>query len=290
MPSNKKENKKTCFVVGPIGGVGTPTRTHADWLLEGIIIPVFEKHFSDFIVERADKITQPGMIDAQVITRLLDSALVIADMSLLNANAFYEMGIRHMAQKPIIHMFLDGSEIPFDVKPYRAIPFSVVHPKDLVDAQEALRNAITDAIAENHFVDNPVTRARGQLNLEQHATPEQRLILQEISDLRSRIAEIDHWSPPSGLGSDTLFDRSDRHYHTIYVMPENPHTLSRSQFNELSKSIDALSAVNFNEYRVNRQGDAFLIYVPKAAHNFPDLSPLLNQLGGHPLIREVYAR
>jgi len=47
----------------------------------------------------------------------LDADLVIADMSLLNANAFYEIGLRHMERKPIIHMFRSGEVIPFDVKP-----------------------------------------------------------------------------------------------------------------------------------------------------------------------------
>src|SRR5688572_26162800 len=115
--ANSNEVKRTCFVIGPIGENGSAIRTHADWLLHGIIEPVFAEHFPEVQLERADKIALPGMIDSQVINRLLDSDLVVADMSLLNANAFYEMGIRHMAQKPIIHMFLQGSEIPFDVKP-----------------------------------------------------------------------------------------------------------------------------------------------------------------------------
>jgi hypothetical protein len=49
---------------------------------------------------------------------------VIADLRLFNPNAFYEIGIRHMAQKPIIHMQLAGEGIPFDVSLYRAIRFS----------------------------------------------------------------------------------------------------------------------------------------------------------------------
>src|SRR5262245_19824439 len=128
-------DKKLCFVVSPIGAPGGPERTHADWLLMEIIEPVFEEHFKDFRVERADKINVPGMIDSQVITRLLDAELVVADMSMLNANAFYEMGIRHMRQKPIIHMYREGDKIPFDVAPYRAIPFSFAHPDNLESAR-----------------------------------------------------------------------------------------------------------------------------------------------------------
>jgi hypothetical protein len=138
-PMANEKTTKICFVVGPIGDDGSPTRGHADWLLEGIIEPVFAEHFKDFNVIRSDKIAQPGMIDSQVINHLLDADLVIADMSLLNANAFYEIGLRHMERKPIIHMFRAGEVIPFDVKPYRAIPFSVEHPKHLSEAQKQLK-------------------------------------------------------------------------------------------------------------------------------------------------------
>jgi hypothetical protein len=96
---------KLCFVVGPIGSEDGEERIHADWLLEGIIQPVLAD-FSEFTVERADKDPRPGLIDAQLIERLLMADLVIADLSFLNPNVFYEIGIRHMTQKPIIHMQL----------------------------------------------------------------------------------------------------------------------------------------------------------------------------------------
>jgi hypothetical protein len=106
--------KKLCFVVGPIGDEGTDVRIHADWLLEGIIKPVLA-NFPEFDVKRADHDARPGLIDVQMINALLNAELVIADLSLLNPNAFYEIGIRHMAQKPIIHMQLAAEKPPFDV-------------------------------------------------------------------------------------------------------------------------------------------------------------------------------
>jgi hypothetical protein len=54
-----------CFVVCAIGGDGSPERKHADWVLEEIIEPVFEKDFSTFKVTRADKLKTPGLIDAK---------------------------------------------------------------------------------------------------------------------------------------------------------------------------------------------------------------------------------
>jgi hypothetical protein len=179
---------KTCFVVGPIGDAGGPIRGHADWLLDEIIKPVFGEHFKEFEVIRSDKIAQPGMIDSQVINHLLDADLVIADLTFQNANVFYEMGIRHMAEKPIIHMFLAGQVIPFDVKPYRAIQFSLEHPKHLSEARQQLKQAIDAVLAPGYQVENPVTRARGYAALSsQHAMPGMDVILMEIESLKTRV-------------------------------------------------------------------------------------------------------
>jgi hypothetical protein len=183
----KKVRQKTCFVIRPIGDLGSPTRGHADWLLDEIIAPIFDEHFKDFEVIRSDKITQPGMIDSQVINNLLDADLVIADMSLLNANAFYEMGLRHMERKPIIHMFRAGETIPFDVKPYRAIPFAFEHPKQRFEARDHLKQAVDAVFAEGYQVENLVTRARGYAELSRHATPEMEVVLAELESLKNRI-------------------------------------------------------------------------------------------------------
>jgi hypothetical protein len=181
---------KTCFVVGPIGDHGSATRGHADWLLDEIIMPVFAQHFADFEVTRSDKISQPGMIDSQMINHLLDADIVVADMSLLNPNAYYEIGLRHMERKPIIHMFRAGEIIPFDVKPYRAIPFSFEHPKLRYEARGLLREAVEAALAPGFQVENPVTRARGFAELSRHAMPGMDVILAEIESLKVNLQAV----------------------------------------------------------------------------------------------------
>lgn len=199
----KEENKnngaaqKKCFVVGPIGAKASPTRTHADWLLNGIIKPTFAEKFSEFDVIRSDTITSPGMIDTQMINHLLEAELVIVDMSLLNANAFYEMGIRHMVAKPVIHMFLDGTEIPFDVKPYRAIGFQLLEHHHLIEAKARLAEAVSEAIGPNYVADNPVTKARGYQKIEQTGTPQDKLIFHEMEALRQELAAVKRWAKPA---------------------------------------------------------------------------------------------
>ena len=186
--------KKTCFVVGPIGDDGTAERNHADWLLHGIIepvFPVFNEHFTEYSVVRADKIATPGTIDSQVINLLLEAELAIADMSFQNPNAFYEMGIRHLKALPVIHMFLEGQAIPFDVKPYRAIPFTFANPKDVEKAKKQLIEVVSEVIKPGFEVENPVTRARGNEKLDENATEAQRIIIGEMHELRERLRAIE---------------------------------------------------------------------------------------------------
>jgi hypothetical protein len=185
-------DKKQCFVIGPIGEEGGPERLHADWLYDGIIFPVFQKDFPDWKVDRADKIPTPGMVSSQIINRLHDVELVIADLSFHNANAFYEMSIRHKVGKPIIHMIRKDEKIPFDVIPHRAIRFSRVHPNDLKEACEALKLSVAEAIKPNFEPDNPISHARGKLELERTATPAMKVLADELAELRARFGSLEN--------------------------------------------------------------------------------------------------
>lgn len=123
------DKKKICFIVSQIGQEDSQERIGADWFLEAIVRPVFSSQFTEYIVKRADEIPDPGMIDAQVISMLINVDIVIADLTNLNPNVFYEIGLRHMTQKPIIHMHEKGSKLPFDISLFRSIPYSRARPR-----------------------------------------------------------------------------------------------------------------------------------------------------------------
>ncbi|MGV1990051.1 hypothetical protein ACQZ5N_25875 [Agrobacterium sp. 22-221-1] len=195
-----KPKKKTCFVVGPIGDDESEDRIHADWLLEDIIEPVFDQHFPEFLVTRADKISNPGQITSQVITALLESDLVIADLTTLNPNAFYEIGIRHTVQKPIIHMHLEGQRIPFDIAPFRSVKFSRQRPKDIKAARAVLEEFIREATSTEHQVDNPVTFSRGKIEFEKSATPAEKVVQDQMTAILDRMRFLE-----DAVQRDTIF-------------------------------------------------------------------------------------
>jgi hypothetical protein len=183
--------RKSCFVASVIGKSGDERNVHADWLLNGIILPLFSQSFPNYDVVRADKIATPGMIDAQIINHLLEDDLVIADMTFQNANVFYEIGIRHMvSQKPIIHMLREPGEIPFDVAPFRTIRYSLERPENLQAARTALFAQVQAIEGPNFVPDNPVTRARGSVQLDETATPKDRLILDRLAAIEASVQRL----------------------------------------------------------------------------------------------------
>ncbi len=136
------------------------------------------------------------MIDAQVINKLISAELVVADLSLLNPNAFYEIGIRHMLQKPIIHMHRVEDTIPFDVSLYRSIGFSLRRHVDLIDAREALKHAVTSVLSEDYEVDNPITKVKGRIQLAERATPEERVLIDQLSAIERRLISLEDRNAP----------------------------------------------------------------------------------------------
>lgn len=70
---------------------------------------------------RADEIDDEGLITNQIIEHLIEDDLVVADLTGLNPNVFYEVAVRHAARKPIVHLITTGQDIPFDVANMRAV-------------------------------------------------------------------------------------------------------------------------------------------------------------------------
>src|SRR5690242_7199194 len=75
---------------------------------------------------RADEETTSGDILTDMFQELLLADLCIADMSIDNANVFYELGIRHAFRKRgIVHIQAGRACMPFDVFNVRTIPYHI---------------------------------------------------------------------------------------------------------------------------------------------------------------------
>ena len=172
------------------------------------------------------------MITSQIIDQIVESSLVIADLSDNNPNVFYELAIRHIVQKPYIQMIQFGQEIPFDITGMRTIYFNV----DLESAHKAKKELFDqiESIENNPFKpDNPITSAINQKkifemltekgNIESDNIP--KVVLESVSELRSMIIDI----------KNEIY-----HLKTSPVSTKKQRFLANKEMNELEERISEL--------------------------------------------------
>ena len=99
--------------------------------------------------------TNSGDLDNQqnilhdIVEGIAQADVVIADLTGLNANVFYELGLTHTMNKKVVIITQDLSELPFDIKSYRANEYSLQFNKidRLIDELEKLlKGAIDDSV------------------------------------------------------------------------------------------------------------------------------------------------
>jgi MAP3K TRAFs-binding domain len=154
--------RKLLFVAMPFGSKPDPTHRfeiNFDDVYERSIKPATEEAELDVI--RADEETLGGIIHKPMYERLLLAEIVIADLTVANANVFYELGIRHAARpRSTILIFAKSSQLPFDVAPIRAIPYELDEKgKFSAESAEELRGTLSERLSEakeSESVDSPL--------------------------------------------------------------------------------------------------------------------------------------
>jgi tetratricopeptide (TPR) repeat protein len=114
------------FVIMPFGKKAGVDGTYYDFnaIYTLLIKPALET--ANFEAFRADEETTSGDILTDMFQELLLADLCIADLSIDNANVFYELGIRHALRKRgIVHIQAGRGYMPFDIFNVRTIPYHI---------------------------------------------------------------------------------------------------------------------------------------------------------------------
>ena len=158
-----KSVKKTCFVVMGFGEKtdfqSNPQRVlNLNKTFEYIIQPAVEESGLECI--RADTIIHSTVIDKPMYEQLLKADLVIADLSTSNANAIYELGVRH-ALRPhtTIVMAESNFKFPFDLSHLTILMYEHLGKEigygEVVRVKAELKKKIAHLL-DNPDVDSPV--------------------------------------------------------------------------------------------------------------------------------------
>lgn len=183
---------------------------------EHIIQPAVDNLLIDgqqvFRCVRADFVTMSGSITRDLLSRLYRSDTVIADLTDLNPNVFYELGVRHALRSGTILIALKGTKPPFDVGDLRVIAY-----EDRVggekDAIPQIQQMLTSFLSEERMQDSPVLHAIPEL-AEMGATKEYeaRLVaLQRERDLlRAQLEVAERTGLANQASLEALHDAIER--------------------------------------------------------------------------------
>jgi hypothetical protein len=110
----------TCFVMQPFAA------PHGDYY-EKIFKPAIEKTNLQPVRADAD-IFATGKIIEQVWRGINAAKVLVAELSTRNPNVFYELGLAHALNKPVVLVSSNEPDVPFDLHHIRVIYYDVTDP------------------------------------------------------------------------------------------------------------------------------------------------------------------
>ena len=128
------KDKKTCFVITPIGDNNTEIRRHIDGIIDQAIEPALGEKYEVVVAHRKYEI---GSINDRVIKSVYESDLVIANLTNTNPNVMFELAIRYSFGRPAIVIAEKGTKLPFDVIDENTI-FYVNDPAGANDLKQSI--------------------------------------------------------------------------------------------------------------------------------------------------------
>jgi len=243
---------KSCFVISPIGTDGTPQRKRADQMLKYIFRGALEP--MGYEVVRADEISVPGSINIQVIQQILESDLVVADLTDQNPNVFYELAIRHTTRKPVIHVVDAAQKLPFDVADLRAIPVVL----DLDGAASAKANIAAQAkqIEAGQWGATAFQLAmslKGDSSAASDKDEISKQLLQSVAELRTQLHELSENSKKqlSAVASLSIASAKSESGEPKHSVDEIIETVRHSTPPELGKTVMQTNTILWVDDRPN---------------------------------------
>ncbi|MCC5612873.1 hypothetical protein LC612_40865 [Nostoc sp. CHAB 5834] len=158
------EYQKICFVAMPFGIKDIDSRKiDFDYIYERIFrrgieaTPLPEGGY--LIAKRTDQDFFSGSIDLEMFRYLEYSRITVADVSGLNANVMYELGVRHRANQSGTVIFRQvETNLPFDINHIKAFPYEY-DPEEQLEASCVLVTKILAESLEYNRLDSPVQLA-----------------------------------------------------------------------------------------------------------------------------------
>lgn len=155
-----------CFVIMPYGMKEDIDGNEVDFeVVYKFIIKQAVARVPGLNCVRCDDIELPGWIHDRMLRHILDDAVAIVDTSTLNANVFYELGVRHALKRCVtVLIHKKGTSWPFNIAGMSSVEYTL----DLSGADEAkekIGTFITNGLKDAKHVDSLVYNVLPELQM-----------------------------------------------------------------------------------------------------------------------------
>ena len=158
-----------CFVIMPFGEKAVLDETGKSRVVN--FDPIYDRIFEPAIRQtrlpeggqleprRTDRDFFAGAIGQEMFEYLEYSRVALADISGLNPNVLYELGVRHRARQAGTVIFRQpAAKIPFDIAQIKAFPYEYEPEDHARESRDVIARVLTESLEQNRL-DSPVQLA-----------------------------------------------------------------------------------------------------------------------------------
>ncbi|MBC8274520.1 MAG: hypothetical protein H8E40_06085 [Chloroflexi bacterium] len=170
---------KTCFVIMPFSKTESCSQQIWTKIYEEMVKPAVTGSKLSFTCERAKPRT--GNLIRDILNKLNSADVVIADLTDMNPNVFYELGVRHTLRNRTVLITQDMQHVPSDLQSY----WVVVYKRGQVgraDFKQNIREILREMITAPDKPDSPVADFLTETN--------RKLLSQEKSDTSKKLTAL----------------------------------------------------------------------------------------------------
>lgn len=188
-----QETSKTCFVIMPIADMDGYDPGHFTRVYEHLIKPACTK--AGYVAHRADLVAASNYIIIDILRKIVESDLVICDLSGRNPNVLYELGVRQAFNLPTVLIKDQITPRIFDIQGLRCADYRhSLRIDEVQKEQDSIRAAIIETAEKpNDF--NSMIQLLGvtpaPLPSRVELSNDTSLILQSLKNISSRLADIE---------------------------------------------------------------------------------------------------
>lgn len=166
---NDKYTGKKCFVIMPFGKK-TVDGVEVDF--DHIYHELIEKAVESLGVDcdRCDEIIDSGSIIKKMFRGIFDTDVTVVDITSLNPNVFYELGVRHALQKHVTLVIRQNSDqpIPFNIRGLNILGYDIGSDDQLEIGRENIRKHIQNGL-DKQSIDSIVHEALDDLKVDRRS-------------------------------------------------------------------------------------------------------------------------